>query len=221
MDYIAELENIKEWAKNLIIIQYRQSKKNRKLIEILIDILFANNLILQIRDLCLNIDKSTGVQLDTLGKWLGIDRYYNNADIWDHPYLSFINYSDMQATNFPNNLDPMQGGFSSYLTFEDNNGGFLTYNSWQNTRTANNAIGDEYFRMLIKLKIIKNSINHTMGNIDKAIYNWSGGKVYTTWNKMEVIYHYDASYENLMTMAVYKNVLPAPTGCKITIQQIV
>lgn len=218
MDYIAELENIKEWAKNLIIIQYHQSKKNRKLIDILVELLFANNLILQIRDLCLNVNESTGAQLDVIGKWVGIDRYYNNADIWDHPYLSFINYSDIQN---PANLDPMQGGFSSYLTFEDNNGGFLTYQSWKSTRTATNTIGDEYFRMLIKLKIIKNSINHTMRNIDKAIYEWSGGKVYTTWNKMEVIYNYDESYKNLMTMAIYKNALPAPTGCKITTQQIV
>ena len=87
MDYIAELENIKEWAKNLIIIQYRQSKKNRKLIDILVELLFANLLILQIRDLCLSVDKSTGAQLDIVGKWVGIDKYYNNADVWDHPYL--------------------------------------------------------------------------------------------------------------------------------------
>ena len=45
MDYIAELQNIKEWAKNLLIVQYSQSKRNKKLIEILVNILFANNLI--------------------------------------------------------------------------------------------------------------------------------------------------------------------------------
>lgn len=221
MDYIAELQNIKEWAKNLLIVQYSQSKRNKKLIEILVNILFANNLILQIRDLCLNVDESFGAQLDVIGKWVGVDRYYNDVDIWDHNYLAFFNYSELKAPNFPDNIESVRGGFSSYLTFSENNGGFLTYALWKATRTASNKIGDEYYRMLIKLKIIKNSINHTQANIDKAIYEWSNGNVYTTWNVMKITYHYPANYKTLMQMAVYKDILPAPTGCTIETQEVV
>lgn len=220
MDYKQALEDIKEWIINLLIVQYRQAKKNRSLIGKLVELIFANCIILQIRDLCLNIDKSEGVQLDVVGKWVGVDRFYNGVELWEHPYLSFINYSDIQNANFPNNLDPMQGGFSTYTTFADNDGGFLTYKAWQDTRTAVNKLGDDIFRQLIKLKIIKNSINHTQKNIDKAIYEWSGGHVYTTWDVMKVIYNYDAEYKNLMTIATYKNILPSPTGCEIVLQSI-
>ena len=221
MDYLAELNNIKEWIKNLVIIQYRQSKKNRALIDLLVELIFANNLILQIRDLCLSVENSEGAQLDVVGKWVGIDRFYNGIELWEHPYLSFINYTDIQNANFPNNLDDMQGGFSLYSTFEDNDGGFLMYKAWQDTRTAVNKLGDDIFRQLIKLKIIKNSINHTQKNIDEAIYKWSEGHVYTTWGVMKVTYNYDAEYKNLMTIATYKDILPSPTGCEVELVQIV
>ena len=134
MDYLEELNKIKEWIKNLIIIQYRQSKKNRALIDFLVELIFSNNLVLKIRDLCLNVEKSEGAQLDVVGKWVGVDRFYNGVELWEHPYVSFINYTDIQNVNFPNNLDPMQGGFSTYSNFADNNGGFLTYKNWQDTR---------------------------------------------------------------------------------------
>ena len=221
MDYLEELNNIKNWIKDLIIIQYRQSKKNRALIDLLVELIFANNLILKIRDLCLSVDKSTGKQLEIVGKWVGIDPYYNGMELWKHPYLSFLNYPELQDADFPSNISSLRGGFSTYLNFNNDDGGFLPYKVWQDTRTADNKLGDYEYRQLIKLKIIKNSINHTQKNIDKAIYEWSNGHVYTTWNIMEIIYNYDDEYADIMTLAEYKNVLPAPIGCKITKQQIV
>lgn len=295
MDYLEELNNIKNWIKDLIIIQYRQSNKNRALIDLLVELIFANNLILKIRDLCLSVDKSTGKQLEIVGKWVGIDPYYNGMELWKHPYLSFLNYPELQDANFPSNISSLRGGFSTYLNFNNDDGGFLPYKVWQDTRTADNKLGDNEYRQLIKLKIIKNSINHTQKNIDDAIWQWAGGNkyyslsalsvndylyldknfnkiygkitaisannitvvdennneiykgyfnynttietingienttvynyclghVYTTWNVMEIIYNYDDEYADLMTLAEYKNVLPAPIGCKITKQQIV
>ena len=216
MDYNLELQNIKEWAKKLLIVQYSQAKKNKALIDLLVEILFANNLILQIRDLCLNVEESVGAQLDVVGKWVGIDRYYNAIDLWEHPYFALVNYSNIQSGVY----EQWQGGFSSYSNFADNNGGFLTYKAWQDTRTKVNAMGDDYFRSLIKLKIIKNSINHTCKNIDDAIWKWSNGDVYTTWGVMEVTYHYPSNYHNLIQLAIYKNVLPVPTGCTlITVEE--
>ena len=232
MDYEQTLADLQEYFANLIILQYRYAPENRALIKKLVDLVFANNLALQIKDLTVDVQNSIGAQLDVVGKWVGIDRFYNGTELWEHPYLSFINYSDIQNADFPNNLDPMQGGFSSYTTFADNDGGFLTYKAWQDVRTSTNTMGDELFKQLIELKIIKNSINHTCKNIDNAIFSWSGGQtddesnvikqglVYTTWNTMQVTYNYDPSYKTLMTLAVYKNVLPRPTGCTVITQEI-
>lgn len=216
MDYIQILDDYKTWAKNLLILQYKQSPKNKALIETLVDLIFANNLILQIRDLCLNVEESVGAQLDVVGKWVGIDRYYNAFDLWEQPFLALVNYSQVSDNNYLQ----WQGGFSDYTTFEDNDGGFLTYELWKETRLAINEMGDNYFRELIKLKIIKNSIVFTNKNIDDAIWKWSNGEVYTTWGVMEVTYHYPASWSNVIDLAIYKNVLLAPTGCKILTEAI-
>ena len=217
MNYNIELQNIKDWIKDLIIVQYRQSKKNRALIDLLVELLFANNLALKIRDLCLSVDKSIGAQLDVVGKWVGLDRYYDGVDLWEQPFLSFPYYKTIENESY----DQYQGGFSTYKNFADNDGGFLMYKTWQDVRTKVNAMGDEYFRSLIKLRIIRNSINCTRKNIDEAIWKWSEGKVYTTWDTMELTYHYDSSYRNIMTLAQYKNVLPNPTGCNIILEEIV
>jgi len=216
MDYDLELQNIKNWIKDLIIIQYSQSPKNRALIDLLVELLFANNLILKIRDLCLNVDESVGAQLDVVGKWVGIDRYYNAIDLWTRPYLSYVTYPDIQNETY----NDLQGGFSTFDTFDNNDGGFLTYVAWQKVRTATNMLGDEYFRSLIKLKIIKNSINHTCKNIDDAIWKWSEGNVYTTWEKMELTYHYNSEYKTIIQLAGYKNALPCPVGCSLVTEEI-
>lgn len=215
MDYVKTLENLQEYFADLIIIQYKNAPQNRALIKKLVDLIFANNLALQIKDLTVDVEKSEGAQLDVVGKWVGLDRYYNGIDLWTHPYLALVNYENIAGGVY----DEYQGGFSTYENFETHEGGFLTYEAWQDVRTSVNAMGDEYFRRLIKLKIIKNSINHTCKNIDDAIWKWSEGNVYTTWNVMEVTYHYSSSYRNVMTLAAYKNILPRPTGCKTILEE--
>lgn len=215
MDYIQALEDLKKYFADLIILQYRYAPENRALIGKLTDLIFANNLALQIRDLTVDVDNSFGAQLDIVGKWVGIDRFYG-GELWDRAYLSFPLYSTIKTSSYSD----YQGGFSKYSTFAKNNGGFMTYKVWQETRTRMNQMGDNYFRPLIKLKIIKNSINHTCKNIDNAIWDWSEGKVYTTWDVMKVKYNYDRSYKNLMTLAAYKKALPHPTGCTVELIEV-
>ena len=215
MDYTAALLKLQEYFADLLIIQYRNSNKNRQLIKNLVNLIFANNLALQIRDKTVNLDNSIGIQLDIVGKWVGLDRYYNQ-ELWTHPYLAYPNYETIKDSSY----SQYQGGFSTYQTFSNNNGGFLTYKVWQDTRTKINEIGDTYFRELIKLKIIKNSINHTCKNIDNAIWAWSNGNVYTTWGVMSITYHYTSEYKDIMTLAQFKNVLPKPTGCNLTLEEI-
>lgn len=215
MDYSLILADIKEYFKNLIILQYRSSQQNRALVDSLVELVFANNLLLQIRDNCLSVETSVGKQLDLLGAWVGIDRYYDAIDLWEKNHVALVNYTNISSDTY----EQWQGGFSTYTNFEDNDGGFLMWKEWRDTRTQINQMGDDYFRQLIKLKIIKNSIPFTNKNIDDAIWKWSNGDVYTTWGVMEVTYHYPASMHNLFQLAIYKNVLLAPTGCAILTEE--
>lgn len=208
MDYIKILDDLKEYFANLIIMQYRMSEKNRRTIKMLVDLIFANNLALKIRDLCVDVNKSFGVQLDVVGAWVGLDRFYNDIILWDKPYFSNISWG--KTPNYA-----YQGGFSNWRNFSYLRGATMTWRKLRELYLASNKMGDELFRTLIKLKIIKNSIKFTNKNIDEAIYQWSDGKVYTTWDTMKVTYNYPASMATTMTLAQYKNCLLAPTGCEI------
>lgn len=215
MDYEQTLIDLQEYFANLIIIQYRYAPENRTLIKNLVNLIFANNLALKIRDLTVDVEKSIGAQLDVVGKWVGVDRFYGD-ELWDRPYLSYPLYPTIRNSSY----DQYQGGFSTYTNFGDNDGGFLTYKQWQDTRAQVNQMGDDYFRSLIKLKIIKNSINHTCKNIDEAVWEWSNGNVYTTWDVMKIKYHYDSSYSKMIEIAKNKGVLPRPTGCTLETEEI-
>lgn len=210
-----DLEQLYTWACNSLIMEYRHAPRNRALMRELVNLIFANNVLVDIKE-GFDVETAVGKQLDIIGDWVGINRYYDAIDLWEQPYFALVNYSNVQD----NEYEQWQGGFYNYTNFEENEGGFLTYKVWQDTRTKVNQMGDAYFRELIKLKIIKNSINSTKKNIDDAIYKWSNGTIYTTWDKMKVIYHYPKEKENLFILATYKNCLLAPTCCTIQLEKI-
>lgn len=210
------LDKIKEWAKDLLIIQYHEALKNKQLIELMVELLFANNLILQIRDLCLNLKESIGAQLDVVGKWLGVNRNYS-GEYFEKTRFSLVGYNQIKSDVY----FPVQGGFSNYTNFETLNGGFLMYKEWQETFASVNKLGDDSFRQLCELKAIKNSIRFTNKSISDAILQWSGGRVYVTWGVMECTYHYPIAMTQIMRIARDKNVLLAPTGVKINFEEYV
>lgn len=210
-----DLEQLYTWACNSLIMEYRHAPKNRALMRELVNLIFANNVLIDIKE-GFDVETAVGKQLDIIGDWVGVNRYYDAIDLWEQPYLALVNYSNVQDDEY----EQWQGGFYNYTNFEENEGGFLTYKVWRDTRTKVNQMGDAYFRELIKLKIIKNSINFTKKNIDDAIYKWSNGTIYTTWDKMKVIYHYPKEKENLFILATYKNCLLAPTCCTIQLEKI-
>ena len=208
------LEELKEYFADLLIIQFRGAERNRNLIKFLVDLIFANNLAMQIKDKTVNID-AIGKQLDIVGKWVGVSRYYPK-EVWDRVFLSFPDYDTIRNSSY----SQYQGGFSDYTTFNNDDGGFLMYQDWQKVRGKDNELGDEDFRQIIQLKIIKNSIKHTCKNIDDAIWSWSKGNVYTTWNTMEITYNYNSSYKKIIEIAKDKNVLIKPCGCSLILNEL-
>lgn len=109
MNYDEILEEIEKYFCDLLIIQYRQAPKNRALIKALVNLIFAKNLGLKIKDLTVNLKESVGAQLDIVGKWLGVDRNYS-GEFFNEPRFSLVKYDQIKA----NVYFPMQGGFSNY-----------------------------------------------------------------------------------------------------------
>lgn len=211
MDYLLLLNQLKDYYSNLLIVQYNGKPKAKATIEAFVDLIFAQMAIFQVRD-AFNIENAIGAQLDIIGEWVGINRFYEGQLFDFHPWFSLIDWNDP-------NPDSLQGGFSTFETFNELEGGFLDY---QNINPTQNKLPDETFRTLIKLKIIKNNINHTAKSIDDAIYEVFGGNVYTVWDleARELIFYYASEYNNILEVARRKNLLPYPPAISIRLEEI-
>lgn len=209
MNYLELLKQFQDYYANLLIVQYNGKPKASATIKVLTALIWVNMILLQIRD-AFDWRKATGKQLDIIGQWVGIDRFYKGQLFSFKAWFSLIDWD-----REPDNL---QGGFSTFETFETLEGGFLDY---ENILPTQNRLPDEQFRTLIGLKIIKNNITFTCKNIDDAIWNYFNKQVFTTWAPMEVTYHYPSELNVIMEVAKDKNVLPAPTGVNIILQEII
>ena len=213
MDYVETNDKLKKYFADLMIAEYRCSEKNRAFIKMLYNLVFVNGVFLQVKDECLNVEKSIGAQLDQIGEWVGVTRLYDNSVLWDRAYFSFVNWGQLPNVNY-------QGGMSNYKNFMYLDGATMTWKTLQDLRKKDFELGDDWYRQLIKLKIIKNSIRFTKKEIDDAIYTWSGGAIYTTWSKMKVTYNYRTQDSIIMGLALLKNCLPCPTSCELAINLV-
>lgn len=210
MNYEETIEQLKQYYADLLIIQY-QKPKAIATIKALIEQALANLLILRIRDECMNVDVSVGVNLDIIGKWVGIDRYFKGQKFDNQIWFSLVDWND---ANQPTSL---QGCLQDWNNPSNKDGRFLDYDF---IISVSNKLNDDDFRMLIKLKIIKNSIVATAKNIDDSIYRIFKDTVYTVWGEnMHMTYYYKPSQYVIMKLAEEKGILPTPTGVKVEIKE--
>ncbi|MBQ5474944.1 MAG: DUF2612 domain-containing protein [Lachnospiraceae bacterium] len=207
------MNELLEYYPNLLEIQYHNGFKAKSTIEAYVRLLWANQILKQIRD-AFEIDTAVGQQLDFIGAWVGVDRYTDKRPYDDHPWIALPELTG--ATSI------WQGGFSEIDNFNTELGGFLT--DYYAVGKVSYLLNDEVYRYLIKLKIIKNSISHTCKNIDDAIYKFSNNEVWTRWDVPNRTLYYECNkrYQQLfsLSIALKKNVLPCPTGYKIEINII-
>lgn len=210
MDYLKTLENLCNYYKNLLIVQYNQLPKASATIVLFANLLLVNMIFLQIRD-SFDWRTATGKQLDIIGKWVGCTRFYNGPFFDFRPWFSLVPYGVEP--------DILYGGFSRYSNFGTLDGGFMDYN---NIKPTWNRLEDESFRMMIGLKIIKNNMRLTCRNIDEAIWNYEyfNNQVYTVWGVNTLTYYFPRILREVIEVAASKNVLPVPTGVKLILEEI-
>lgn len=210
MDYLNLLAELSKYYENLLIVQYNGKPRAKATIRLMVNLLWVNMVLLQIRD-AFDWRTATGPQLDIVGRWVGCSRFYDGQLFEFQPWFALVPYDQE-----PDNL---QGGFSTYETFT-NAGGFLDYD---NIRPTQNQLVDKAFRIMIGLKIIKNNISATCRNIDETIWNYEyfNHEVYTTWEADKLTYHYPATLREVMRVADSKNVLPCPTGVRLELKEII
>lgn len=157
------LEELKEYYKNLLIVQYHDKPKAKKTVELLTQLLYGDTVLQQ--EILYGFDWKTAVgkQLDVLCKWEGIDRVITYSPFLEKSWFALINETGASD-------EDLQGGFSTEETFETPIGGFLTE---EDMADGFRFLDDKTTRFLLGFKIIKNHIKHTAKSIDEAIYGYS------------------------------------------------
>jgi len=201
-NYTDMLEELKSAYQDLLICQYEGLPNASATIKANIEILLSNMLLWKIRD-CWDIDDTElciGTQLDIIGKWVGIDRYYTEIPLTNIQ----LAYYDWNEVSEPNSL---QGGLQDWNNIRpDTDGAFLNYYS---IISVISKMNDNDFRLLIKLKIIKNNTIMSCKNIDDSIFKLFANDVFTTWNNMRMgflaFYDWNVSTEPTTEQAGFQN----------------
>lgn len=171
-----ELKNelIKSYQ-DLLELQYHEKPKAREHIKIICESLIADMVLWKIQEQCMDVDVSVGVQLDIIGKWVDIDRYFKGNKYENNKWYAYYDWDEKDQPNC------LQGGMWDWdISEKPNNAPFLNYD-W--ILVIKNKLNDDDFRTLIKLKIIKNNTNATCKNIDDEIYKLFKGVIYTVWGE--------------------------------------
>ena len=175
--YDEMLEELKEAYKSLLIVQYEGLPNATATIKANIEILLSNMLLWKIRD-CWDIDDTelcVGTQLDIIGKWVGVDRYWQGQSFGGDFYLAFYNEDTITEPN------ANQGCFRDEDDITVSDGAFISDTS---VTSITNSLNDNDFRLLIKLKIIKNNTIMSCKNIDDSVFKLFANDVFTTWNNV-------------------------------------
>lgn len=208
-DYDKLKKQLIEYYQDLLIVQYHDKPKAKAMIKAEMEETLANLLDIQVRD-AFDVDTAVGVQLDIIGKWVGVDRIFKGQ--------LFDNKSWFSLTRYNEPTTPLQGGFSRFDNFDTLEGGFLTYDFIISTR---NKINDTDFRLLIKLKIIRNNIKHSPKDIDEAMYKLFADTLYTVWGEcMEMTFYYKKKNCGIVKLGQEKNCFPTPTGVKANFVEV-
>lgn len=198
------MDELIEYYVNLLIIQYHNKPKARATIEALIYALVASNVYFEVRD-AYDIETAVGVQLDVLGKYQNLDRYYRGQDF--EGYFSFILYDEVDAPP----ADRI--GFTTYADYDDSVGEWMNYIKLISDTFV---LPDEDFRELLKLRIIQNNSNHSHEEIDDALFRFFGSEVIPdSGGNMIMDYFITDDLSELAFVARQKDVLPRPAGVRL------
>lgn len=196
-----------EYYVNLIIIQYSDKPKAQATIRALVDVVLANGILFDIRD-GYNIDTAVGVQLDIIGKYVGVDRFFEVNDPID--YFSLVDYAETTP------YDEQKHGFTDYADWEDFQfNGTINYNS---VLSQTNRLNDDDYRVIIKLKILQNNINHSHKSIDDGVFEFFGADVRPdSLGDMQMTYFITSNITAVALAALTKKLLPRPMGVGLSL----
>lgn len=210
------VEQLVDYYVNLLIIQYTSLPKATQTITLLAEIMMASGVFLDVEN-AYNVypefgPTAVGKQLDVIGKYVGVDRFYTAIDLVN--YFATVLYS--QAGSLPSS--PPAFGMSTYADFTD-----FAYNGtlrYGDIVTSENALNDTDFLTLIQFMILCNNMNYSAYSIDNALWEIFGAALHAeTTGHMEMTFFILGPITTLISVILFKGLLPVPMGVGFTVIQ--
>ena len=188
---------------NLLEIQYNNLEKARATVALNIDTLIDDDIVTQVQN-AFNLDAAVGKQLDVLGSYIGVNRFYTAIGELVGDYFGMTSYSTLGADTTV--------GLTDYANYALTVGGFATYSDLQASRN----LDDDDYREILKLRIIQNNSNHSRKSIDEGLYIFfAEGLIASSKQNMSMVYFANGSNFRIALIAFAKGVLPRPMGVKL------
>lgn len=199
----ATIDQLVEYYADLLIIQYNIQPKARATILLIARELLANGVIFDVLN-GYNIDTAVGKQLDIIGKYVGVDRFYQSQDI------DFVAFGFSDAFSYE---PPDVTGYARPADFLLKDG---TYLSASDVIGTGYSLSDNDFRTLIRLKILLNNSNFSDKEIDDTLFSIFGDSLYAVDNyNMSMEYFTDSTLSLIVRVALAKELLPHPMAVRI------
>lgn len=190
-DYISEIEEIKDYYADLLILQYRQKPRARATIKLGAE-LYTTQAALQINDV-LDIDTAEGSQLDLIGKILGVPRNIQGFN----PDKKYFSYEYTGALGFSTKDETSNGIFKTYF----------------NSSLSVYGLSDAEYRGVLKFKAIYNIRRGSMGDLDELYFNAFGTDIKMVNNKnLSVTYLISSNISTATNAAIFLGYLQPPIG---------
>lgn len=207
---MADITELTDYYANLLILQYNNLTKAAATIKLLASTFLAQGVGIDVQN-AYNIDSSLGataigVQLDVLGKYAGVNRYYSTIEYGD--YYALVPYDE--AHTLPSS--PPAFGFDAYATYpysHDYNGTLV----YSDIVTSTNALSDADFLKIILLAVRNNNSNYSMAEISQNVYDILGSNIVAeTPGFMELVFFFRTTLTTLLQAVIQKGLLPRPMG---------
>lgn len=182
-DYRQDIEDVKNYYADLLILQYHSKAKARETIKIGADVYMGDGLIFELQDV-LNIDTAVGAQLDLIGKILDCPRIVQGI------------YNDLQFFQFY--VDENSLGFSTIGDPVN-----ATFRTIRNYNQSEYSLPDEDYRFLLKFKSAVNVMRGSEAGIDEALYGAFSGDVLLK-NNHDLTITYIVSAEHTLAVLAAK-----------------
>lgn len=189
----------------LLIRQYSTLPNARGTVEAFAGEAVADQIVSQVVN-AYDIETATGIQLDIIGKYVGVNRRVNGLDI-TRTYFAMPGYED---------ADP--GSYEGFADYDDVPSPDWYFRVYADENSAY-AMTDAEMRLLIKMKIRQNKSNHSLEDIDDIIDEFFGADcLVTDGGDMTLTYAFTPGLTyTLPAIAAFTQTLPHPAGVAIIV----